>query len=147
MTPIGEGHQFTSRIRPDTSLPAYNGFGPQHMGTSQTQSGIQAQANAVFAQLADKGVNSPDNVEKLFFKVLTRVNATIEMNERRLADQDGRERIKLEWQHVARIIDRILLAIFVAVTLTTTCAVLFQREIESGYLGTVISKRITDVYM
>ncbi|XP_052785551.1 uncharacterized protein LOC128221106 [Mya arenaria] len=125
---LNEHHPFSSRVRPDaTPTPSCNGFAP-HMGTTSAGSSSQqaTQSNFPFSNITENGGNSIENVETFFMRVLTRVNATIEMNEKRIAEQDYRERIKLEWQHVARIIDRILLTIFVAVTLTTTCAVMFQ---------------------
>ncbi|WAQ93767.1 ACH10-like protein [Mya arenaria] len=127
--PLGHSlNQQRSRVRPDaTPTPSCNGFAP-HMGTTSAGSSSQqaTQSNFPFSNITENGGNSIENVETFFMRVLTRVNATIEMNEKRIAEQDYRERIKLEWQHVARIIDRILLTIFVAVTLTTTCAVMFQ---------------------
>jgi len=68
------------------------------------------------------------NFEQYFLKVLGKVNSAIELNEQRISEDNAREKIKLEWQHVARIIDRVLLTIFVVVTLTTTLAVLVQHE-------------------
>ena len=43
----------------------------------------------------------------------------------RLADQEERDAVKLEWQQLAMLIDRILLWLFVALTLTVTGFVLF----------------------
>ncbi|NP_001267746.1 ligand-gated ion channel 4-like precursor [Aplysia californica] len=62
--------------------------------------------------------------EAYFSRVLQRVYQTIERNDIRLAEQDKREGIKLEWQQVAQITDRLLLTCFVLVTLTITGVVL-----------------------
>ena len=62
--------------------------------------------------------------EAYFSRVLQRVYQTIEQNDIRLAEKDKREGIKLEWQQVAQITDRLLLTCFVCVTLTITAVVL-----------------------
>lgn len=98
-----------------------NGFGPLN-GVSQPQSSTN------HPQVSDKEYNSDENFEHFFIHVLNKLNNTIELNEKRLAEQDERERIKLEWQHVARVVDRILLTVFMIVTLTITCAIMFQSE-------------------
>ena len=43
---------------------------------------------------------SSDSFERQFLRVLHKVYQTIEKNEIRLADQDRRDQIKLEWQQV-----------------------------------------------
>ena len=47
-----------------------------------------------------------DNFELQFIRVLNKVYTAIERNEVRLADQDRKDAIKLEWQQLALIIDR-----------------------------------------
>lgn len=47
-----------------------------------------------------------DTFEKHFIRVLNKVYQTIEKNEIRLAEQDRRDTIKLEWQQVALVVDR-----------------------------------------
>lgn len=68
----------------------------------------------------------PDSAafEIYFSRVLQKVYQTIERNDIRLAEQDKKEGIKLEWQQVAQITDRLLLTCFVCVTLTITGVVL-----------------------
>lgn len=123
MNPIGDHNPFnTSRVRPDTSTAACNGFGPNRGANNQ------AQANQSFTPVTNKDSDAMSSFEQYFLKVLGKVNSAIEMNEQRLAEEDAREKIKLEWQHVARIIDRVLLTIFVLVTLTTTLAIMVQAE-------------------
>ncbi|XP_046581855.1 neuronal acetylcholine receptor subunit alpha-7-like [Haliotis rubra] len=65
-----------------------------------------------------------ENFEQQFMRVLQKVYQTIEQNEIRLADQDRREAIKIEWQQVAQIVDRMLLSGFVALTMVITGVVL-----------------------
>lgn len=91
------------------------------------QTSQQANMSSNYQQQPDKDCNVLQSFEQQFMRVLNRVNQTIEKNEIRLAEQDERDNIKLEWQHVARILDRVLLTIFVAVTITTTCAVMLQN--------------------
>lgn len=62
--------------------------------------------------------------EAYITKVLQKVYETIERNDIRIAEQDKKEGIKLEWQQVAQITDRLLLTCFVCVTLTITGVVL-----------------------
>lgn len=123
MNPIGDHHPFSSsRVRPDTSTAACNGFGPNHGTNNQTQQ------NQTFTPVSNKDNDAMNSFEQYFLKVLAKVHTAIEMNEQRLVEEDAREKIKLEWQHVARIIDRVLLTIFVLVTLTTTLAIMVQAE-------------------
>ena len=59
--------------------------------------------------------------------MLHKVYQTIEKNEHRLALQDRRDVIRLEWQQMAQVVDRILMSAFVIATLVITCAVMFQK--------------------
>lgn len=65
-------------------------------------------------------------------RVLTKVSQTIERNEIRLAHQDLRDAIKLEWQQVAQVVDRVLLSCFVAATLTITFTLMFYAPHAEG---------------
>lgn len=65
-----------------------------------------------------------ENFEMQFLKVLEKVYQTIERNEIRTTEQDRRDKIKSEWQHVALIIDRFLLWVFIISTLGTTFGIL-----------------------
>ncbi|OWF38748.1 Neuronal acetylcholine receptor subunit alpha-10 [Mizuhopecten yessoensis] len=68
-----------------------------------------------------------ESFETHFHKVLQKVYQTIETNELRLVTQDRKDVIKMEWQQVAQVVDRILLSAFVLATLVITCAVMFQK--------------------
>ncbi|KAK3109038.1 hypothetical protein FSP39_021646 [Pinctada imbricata] len=74
--------------------------------------------------------NNTDQFEQNFSKVMNKVYGAIENNESRIAQQDKRDAIKLEWQQVALVVDRILLSLFVTVTLTMTCAILIQGPVS-----------------
>ncbi|XP_064647842.1 neuronal acetylcholine receptor subunit alpha-10-like isoform X2 [Lineus longissimus] len=75
-----------------------------------------------------------DDFERQFLRVLQKVYQTIEKNEMRLADQDRRDAIKLEWQQVALVVDRLLLTLFVGATLGVTLAILFQAPYSTSSL-------------
>lgn len=51
-------------------------------------------------------MGSADSFERQFLKVLSKVYQHIERNEARLAEQDRKDVIKLEWQQVALVVDR-----------------------------------------
>ncbi|XP_015177256.1 PREDICTED: acetylcholine receptor subunit beta-type acr-3-like isoform X2 [Polistes dominula] len=65
------------------------------------------------------------NLEIQWTRILARVHATIERNERRLAEQDKRERTELEWKQIALVSDRILLGIFFLMTIVSTAVILY----------------------
>ncbi|CAD5117806.1 DgyrCDS6557 [Dimorphilus gyrociliatus] len=77
---------------------------------------------------------SLDNLERQFMRVLQKVQQTIEKNEIRLAEQDRRDIIKLEWQQVALVVDRILLYIFVFLTIGVTLCIMFQAPLSLDWL-------------
>ncbi|XP_045124559.1 neuronal acetylcholine receptor subunit alpha-10-like [Portunus trituberculatus] len=64
--------------------------------------------------------------EQQFLRVLNKVYQTIEKNEMRLAEQDRREATRVEWQQVALVFDRFLLACFLLSTVIATTTILFS---------------------
>ena len=78
------------------------------------------------SRLSSPTHSSSDDFERQFKRVLTKVYQTIERNEIRLAEQDRRDVIKLEWQQVAQMVDRLFLTVFVCVTIIITCIVMFK---------------------
>ncbi|XP_020285197.1 neuronal acetylcholine receptor subunit alpha-10-like isoform X2 [Pseudomyrmex gracilis] len=64
------------------------------------------------------------SLEAQWFRVLGRVYATIERNEWRLVEQDRRERTELDWKQVALVSDRVLLCIFLFITVVSTTVIL-----------------------
>lgn len=64
-------------------------------------------------------------METQWTRILGRVHATIERNERRLAEHDKRERTELEWKQIALVSDRILLGIFFLMTVVSTAVILY----------------------
>ncbi|KAG7190615.1 hypothetical protein KM043_006702 [Ampulex compressa] len=63
-------------------------------------------------------------LEAQWSRVLGRVHATIERNERRLTEQDHRERVELDWKQVALVSDRALLCVFFLTTIVSTAVIL-----------------------
>ena len=64
------------------------------------------------------------NLEAHWSRILVRVHTTIDRNERRLADQDNREKTELEWKQVALVSDRALLCVFFLTTIISTAVIL-----------------------
>ncbi|XP_015590449.1 neuronal acetylcholine receptor subunit alpha-7 isoform X2 [Cephus cinctus] len=69
-------------------------------------------------------VGKDSSVETQWSRVLGNVHATIERNERRLNEQDHREKTELEWKQVALVSDRALLCIFFLTTIVSTTVIL-----------------------
>ncbi|KAG7161976.1 Neuronal acetylcholine receptor subunit alpha-7-like 5, partial [Homarus americanus] len=64
--------------------------------------------------------------EHQFMRVLNKVYNTIEKNEVRLGEQDRKEATRVQWQQVALVIDRFLLACFLLSTVIATTTILFS---------------------
>ncbi|XP_014674123.1 PREDICTED: ligand-gated ion channel 4-like, partial [Priapulus caudatus] len=77
--------------------------------------------------------SSMDLFERQFIKVLNKVYQTIEKNEIRLAEQDRRDTIRLEWQQVALVVDRILLWVFILVTTIVSLVIIYSSPYTSFY--------------
>ncbi|XP_013408627.1 neuronal acetylcholine receptor subunit alpha-10-like [Lingula anatina] len=82
--------------------------------------------------------SSSDNFEKQFSRVLQKVYQTIERNEMRLAEQDRRDAIKLEWQQVAQVVDRLLLYIFVLTTVMVTMVTIITAQVRSKHMASTL---------
>ncbi|MFH4973495.1 hypothetical protein AB6A40_000204 [Gnathostoma spinigerum] len=76
--------------------------------------------------------NNSDKFENEFLNVLHSVHATIARNEMRLAEKDRRHAANLEWQQVALVLDRFLLAVFVLGTATVSFCILYQKQLIVG---------------
>lgn len=64
--------------------------------------------------------------DRTFLRTLEKVYQTIERNEVRQAEQEEKEDIRVEWQHVAMVIDRVLLIIFIGLTVGITLGIVFR---------------------
>ena len=86
---------------------------------------------------------SSSEFERQFLRVLQKVYQTIEKNEIRLAEQDRKDAIKLEWQQVALVVDRILLFVFIVTTTAVTLGIMLHapqaRVFFSGGSGESLS--------
>jgi len=64
--------------------------------------------------------------EREFYETMLKVSRTIEKNEARLVELDRREFIKTEWQEVALVVDRLLLLVFIGMTVGITLSILLR---------------------
>ncbi|XP_057378607.1 neuronal acetylcholine receptor subunit alpha-10-like isoform X1 [Daphnia carinata] len=83
-------------------------------------------ANSGLINSATSNIGPTDSFERQFLRVLNKVYQHIERSEARLADQDRKDVIKLEWQQVALVIDRFLLWIFIIATVAATFGILYM---------------------
>lgn len=81
---------------------------------------------------ASTSAETTNTLEHNFTKVLSKVCNTIENNESRQRDQDVRDSVRFEWQQLALVVDRILLTVFVLVTLVMTSAILMQGPLSQN---------------
>ena len=72
---------------------------------------------------------SEDAFESEFLRVLARVNAALERNEMRLAEKDRRNAVRLEWEAVASVLDRLFVVLLAFVSTLTSLAMIYQREL------------------
>ncbi|KAL3832327.1 hypothetical protein ACJMK2_023980, partial [Sinanodonta woodiana] len=94
--------------------PATNGFLPQI---------------SLFRNQESGRTNFSEAYEQDFMRVLNKVSNTIEKNETRLAEQEYRDIVRLQWQQVAQVVDRLLLSIFMVITLITIFGVMFRAPL------------------
>ncbi|XP_042210176.1 neuronal acetylcholine receptor subunit alpha-10-like isoform X1 [Homarus americanus] len=147
----GQGHKFTNMNHQGEGYPGYREFGPSHLEMSDRlldpevkceNGGIppssQESPRRSSMRRLTGGVHSQhstscpaahpclDTFERHFIRVLNKVYQTIEKNEIRLAEQDRRDTIKLEWQQVALVVDRFLLWIFIIATISSTFGIMYM---------------------
>ncbi|XP_048754412.1 neuronal acetylcholine receptor subunit alpha-10-like isoform X2 [Ostrea edulis] len=70
------------------------------------------------------------SLEINFSKVLNKVCNTIDSSESRQRELDAREFVRHEWQQLALVVDRMLMTIFVLVTLFMTFAIMIQGPLS-----------------
>ncbi|KAG7175595.1 putative nicotinic acetylcholine receptor alpha 10-like [Homarus americanus] len=113
----GQGHKFTNMNHQGEGYPGYREFGPSHLEMSDRllDPEVKCENGGIPPSRLTGGVHSQhstscpaahpclDTFERHFIRVLNKVYQTIEKNEIRLAEQDRRDTIKLEWQQVALI--------------------------------------------
>ena len=96
--------------------------------------GLSPRFSARLRNTAPTASPSSTDFEKQFLRVLQKVYQTIEKNEIRLAEQDRREVIKNEWQQVALVVDRILLFIFMGLTVGVTLGIMLRAPHSRSFL-------------
>lgn len=87
-----------------------------------------------------------DKFQKHFLRLMNKVHETVERNEVRLKRLDEREMLKLEWNLVALIIDRLLLWIFIIVTLAVTFGIVFQSPHAYDFIFRTRSSSSTSLH-
>lgn len=70
-----------------------------------------------------------DKIDSHFSMVFQTISESILHNEMRLVEQDRRDAIKLQWQQVAIVVDRLLLFLFVTLTIGVTLGLTLQGVI------------------
>ncbi|CAG9860952.1 unnamed protein product [Phyllotreta striolata] len=65
-----------------------------------------------------------DLYETQIIRILNKVHASIDKNDRRMTDQDRKEQTELEWKQTSIVLDRVLLAIFLLITIISTTTIL-----------------------
>lgn len=115
------GSRHDLHLKPDDRMPENGGISPRFARR------LRNLGNMSTADTSTSG----DNFERQFARVLQKVYQTIEKNEMRLAAQDRRDAIKLEWQQVALVVDRLLLWCFVCCTVVVTLAIIFHARARS----------------
>lgn len=66
----------------------------------------------------------PDIFESQIIRMLNKVHESIERNDIRLVEQERRELTELEWKQMSIVLDRLLLVIFVLITVVSTTTIL-----------------------
>ncbi|KAK3603140.1 hypothetical protein CHS0354_042963, partial [Potamilus streckersoni] len=95
----------------------------------QSTNGFPSQISLFMNQESGRRTNSSEAFEQDFMRVLNKVSNTIEKNETRLAEQEYRDIVRLQWQQVAQVVDRLLLSIFMGITLITIFGVMFRAPL------------------
>jgi nicotinic acetylcholine receptor len=65
-----------------------------------------------------------DAFENQIIRILNKVHASIDRNEQRLSEQDRKELTELEWKQASIVLDRLLLAVFLLITIISTTTIL-----------------------
>nr|AWC68049.1 nicotinic acetylcholine receptor alpha 5 [Leptinotarsa decemlineata] len=71
-----------------------------------------------------------DVFENQILRILNKVHASIDKNDQRMIDQDRRELTELEWKQASIVLDRILLAIFLLITIISTTTILCRSPTD-----------------
>lgn len=118
-------HPSSSHLMPQTRLSRdVTDVSP---GESVAAAAVQAAKDATCTSSSPNNSDAAgDRFQKQFLRLVQKVCDAVERNEMRLERLDEKEVLKLEWNLVAVIVDRLLLWIFVIVTLAVTFGVTFN---------------------
>ncbi|ELT92735.1 hypothetical protein CAPTEDRAFT_165266 [Capitella teleta] len=108
-------------------VPENGGFSPRFAGSSLHNS-------SRYTDTLPSTISEGKDFERQFSRVLHKVHQTIDKNDIRLAEQDRRDIVRLEWQQVALVVDRILLLVFLAILLGVTGSIMFQAPHSFHFL-------------
>lgn len=73
---------------------------------------------------------SVDVFEAQIIRILTKVHASIDRNEQRLTEHERKEITELEWKQASVVLDRLLLAVFLLITIISTTTILCRSPQE-----------------
>jgi len=76
----------------------------------------------------DEVLGVHDQLEQQFHRTLLRVERMMRSNDARAAERDRQTSVRVEWQLVATVVDRVLLVIFIATTVGVTICRLFMVQ-------------------
>ncbi|XP_037789102.1 LOW QUALITY PROTEIN: neuronal acetylcholine receptor subunit alpha-10-like [Penaeus monodon] len=132
----GQGHKFASNLNHHSEGVFREGAGQLEMSERLLDPEVKCENGGIPPTRVTGGLHGQhacpsthpclDTFERHFLRVLNKVYQTIEKNEIRLAEQDRRDTIKLEWQQVALVVDRFLLWIFIIATISTTFGIMYM---------------------
>ncbi|XP_044010595.1 neuronal acetylcholine receptor subunit alpha-10-like isoform X2 [Aphidius gifuensis] len=116
----------TTRRRQSCPLHFSMEMQQQQQQSSQKYIDRNSDNNSSSSNISSPSINlaNSNNLEIHWLKILQRVHSTIEKNEKRLVEQDNRQRSELEWKQVALVSDRALLCIFFLTTAISTAIIL-----------------------
>lgn len=110
---------------------------PQHtkkLGSSPLPSPTEANDPWILRHTSDphiqQRIRKLEEFERNFTIVLRTMNETMKKGEQRIVASEHKEFIKREWQQVALVVDRLLLFLFVLVTVGVTLGLLLRGTIS-----------------
>ena len=78
-----------------------------------------------------ESTRAEERLDAQFTKVLQSISESINQNEMRLVEQDRRDAVKLQWQQVAVVVDRLLLLLFVSLTVGITLGLTLSGVVDA----------------
>ena len=100
------------------------------LSTSQRQRAATSFSSSLAEMVTGPAGSTTESLDGHLSRVLRRLSATLDRNECRQLERDHLEGIQNEWQHVALVVDRLLLLIFIVMTLGITGGIVFQAPLS-----------------